>query len=94
MSYLLAVIPETIVFQSVGTNLTLTPISFANSFITSISNPLYLFVAGSFIDIGSQSPVVPTLNSLLFKTFCNIESAFALFKNTAKNNMKIILNMT
>ena len=63
MSYLPEVIPETIVFHSVGTKVTLTPISFANSFITSMSKPLYLFVAGSFIVIGSQSPVVPTFNS-------------------------------
>ena len=62
-SYLPAVIPETIVFHSVGTNLILTPISLASSLITSISNPLYLFVAGSFRVIGSQSPVVPTFNS-------------------------------
>ena len=66
MSYLSAVIPATIVFHSAGTNFTLTPISFANSLITSISNPLYLLVAGSFIDIGSQSPVVPTLSSPFF----------------------------
>ena len=52
--------------KSAGTNFTLTPISFANSLITSISNPLYLLVAGSFIDIGSQSPVVPTLSSPFF----------------------------
>ena len=63
ISYLPEVIPDTIVFHSAGTNLIVTPISFANSFITSISKPLYLLVAGSLIVIGSQSPVVPTLSS-------------------------------
>ena len=47
----------------------------ANSFITSISNPLYLFVFGSFIDIGSQSPVVPTLNSPLFLIESSLDAA-------------------
>ena len=50
-------------FVPAGTNLILTPISLASSFITSISKPLYLFVAGSLTVIGSQSPVVPTFNS-------------------------------
>ena len=49
--------------KDMGVKVTLTPISFASSFITSMSKPLYLFVAGSFIVIGSQSPVVPTFNS-------------------------------
>ena len=49
--------------KDMGVKVTFTPISFANSFITSMSKPLYLFVAGSFIVIGSQSPVVPTFNS-------------------------------
>ena len=75
MSYLSAVIPATIVFHSAGTNFTLTPKSLANSFITSISKPLYLLVAGSFIDIGSQSPVVPTLNSPFFLIVSNFDAA-------------------
>ena len=49
--------------KDMGVKVTLTPISFANSCITSISKPTYLLVAGSFMLIGSQSPVVPTFNS-------------------------------
>ena len=49
--------------KDMGVKVTFTPISLASSFITSISKPLYLLVAGSFIVIGSQSPVVPTFNS-------------------------------
>ena len=40
ISYLSEVIPETIVFHSAGTNLIFTPMSFASSFMTSMSKPL------------------------------------------------------
>ena len=60
----------------------------ANSFITSISNPLYLFVAGSFIDIGSQSPVVPTLSSPFFLIVSNFDAAWTF---VATNNINRIV---
>ena len=34
-----------------------------------------MFVAGSFIDIGSQSPVVPTLSSPFFLIASNFEAS-------------------
>ena len=78
ISYLSEVIPETIVFHSAGTNSILTPMSLASSFITSISKPLYLLVAGSLIVIGSQSPVVPTFKTPDDKILSKFDSAFKL----------------
>ena len=71
----------------VGTKVTLTPISFASSFITSMSKPSYLLVAGSFIVIGSQSPVVPTFNSPVDKILFNFDSALT---ENGNNSSKVI----
>ena len=51
--------------KDMGVKITFVPTEWKTivSGITSMSKPLYLFVAGSFIVIGSQSPVVPTFNS-------------------------------
>ena len=93
MSYLADVIPDTIVFHSAGTNSTLTPMSLASSFITSISKPLYLLVAGSLTVIGSQSPVVPTFNTPDDKILSKLDSAFnekgRKANNTINNNFFI-----
>ena len=87
---------KTIVFHSAGTNSILTPISFANSFITSMSKPLYLLVAGSFIVIGSQSPVVPTFKTPADKILSKFDSAFREkgknVNNTKNNNFFIMFN--
>ena len=90
ISYLSDVIPETIVFHSAGTNSILTPMSFASSFITSISNPLYLFVAGSFIVIGSQSPVVPTFKTPDDKILSKFDSALIEKGKRANNAIRNI----
>ena len=76
-SYLLARIPLTSVFHSVGTNTISTPISSANWETISISKPIYLFDEGSFILIGFQSPVVPTLSSPVSKIVCKRDCANA-----------------
>ena len=94
ISYLAEVIPETIVFHSAGTNSTLTPISLASSLITSISNPLYLFVAGSFIVIGSQSPVVPTFKTPADRILSKFDSAFKEKGKRANNAMINIFFIT
>jgi len=76
-SYLLAIIPLTSVFQSVGTNTISTSMSSANWETISISKPIYLFDEGSFILIGFQSPVVPTLSSPVSKIVCKRDCANA-----------------
>src|SRR6056300_222028 len=86
MSYLSAVIPATMDFQSVGTNSNSTPISAASWVTTSISNPTYVLFDGSFIDIGFQSPVVPARNFPESWIFWSLDSALA---NPAKANKLI-----
>ena len=72
-------------FVPAGTNSTLTPKSLASSFITSMSNPLYLLVAGSFIVIGSQSPVVPTFRTPAESILSRLDSAFEVKGKNANN---------
>ena len=61
-----------------------------------ISNPLYLLVAGSFMVIGSQSPVVPTFKTPADKILSKLDSAFKENGNRANivaiNNFFILSN--